>query len=57
MSKSTNFKPVEEMTQEKLDHLMRSGFLRWRDPHNPKDSAELETELIEKTIQSLKSKN
>ena len=57
MSKSTNFKPVEEMTQEELDHLMQSGFLRWRDPHNPKDSAELEAELMEKTRQSLKSKN
>ena len=56
MIRHTNTKPVEDMTAEELNCLMKSGFLRWRDPLNPKDSADLEAELMEAKNRSAKSK-
>jgi hypothetical protein len=57
MKTSTKATKVEDMTPAQLNDLMKSGFLRWRDPSCQQDSADLEEELLAKTREYEQSKN
>jgi hypothetical protein len=57
MKTSTKATKVEDMSPAELNYLIKSGFLRWRDPNCPQDSADLEEELLAKTREFEQSKN